>query len=135
VWTSTNLGDGEASDFEKWVAEEFDGTRAKFVEVVVTLPDRDEDGEPVPDTGGRDDLLFYVHDEDISKFAVPRLEYGIRWWEDALANFGEEIYPSDALKKYPNTWEPGYLTPAKRCVLDHHMAETEIDCDDKTVEV
>jgi len=44
VWTSTNLGDGEASDFEKWVAKEFDGTRDKFVEVVVTLPYRDEDG-------------------------------------------------------------------------------------------
>lgn len=53
--------------------------------------------------GGRRDVLFLIHADDISKFAVPRLEYGISWWEDYLAN-SKSIVPPSIKKKYPKEW-------------------------------
>jgi len=38
------------------------------------------------------------------KFAVPRLQMGIRWWEDVLGNGNGELYPETCLAKYPKTW-------------------------------
>jgi hypothetical protein len=38
------------------------------------------------------------------KFAVPRLQIGIRWWEDVLGNGGGELYPEFVLAKYPKIW-------------------------------
>jgi len=51
-----------------------------------------------------DDLFFYIADKDISKFAVPRLQMGIRWWEDVLGNGNGKLYPREILEKYPKTW-------------------------------
>lgn len=77
----------------------------KFCEQVWTNPDIDEDGKPVKGTGGRSDLLFYIHDEDIPKFAIKRLEYGICWWEDVVSyNKGSYLYPQEVLDKYPVKW-------------------------------
>ena len=79
--------------------------RVKFCEQVWTNPDIDEDGKPIKGTGGRSDLLFYIHDEDIPKFAIKRLEYGIRWWEDVVSyNKGSYLYPQEVLDKYPVKW-------------------------------
>jgi hypothetical protein len=107
IWPGTILETEEGKisfeDFETWVANNFNGVRIKMMEEVKTLPDM-EDGVPVPDTGGRNDLFFYVHDEDIPKFAVARLQAGIRWWEDVLGNGNGDIYPEEILEKYPKTW-------------------------------
>ena len=103
VWPGTTLGGKSPKDFEKWASNEFDGVRTKFVEVVETLPDV-EDGQVVPGTGGRSDLLFYVHTDDIGKFAIRRLAYGIRWWEDVLGSDQERLYSSEVLEEYPKTW-------------------------------
>jgi len=48
--------------------------------------------------------MVIVHDEDIDKFAVPRLSMGIRWWEDVLRNGNGVLYTEDVLEKYPMTW-------------------------------
>ena len=108
VWPGVLLESDEGKisfeDFEKWVAENFNGTRIKMVEEIKTLPDYDEDGNAVPETGGRNDLFFYVHDEDIMKFAVIRLKAGIRWWEDVLGNGNGKLYNQDVLDRYPKTW-------------------------------
>jgi hypothetical protein len=72
------------------------GFRTKYVEEFKTLPDNGE-----PDTGGRNDLLFYIHDADIPKFAIWRLERGLRWWEDYLDNGSNKIVPPEILEKYP----------------------------------
>jgi len=49
-------------------------------------------------------LFFRIHDEDVQKFSIARLVYGIRWWEDVLGNGNEELYPQGILEKYPKTW-------------------------------
>tara|TARA_R110000824_G_scaffold205614_1_gene390530 strand:- start:165 stop:506 length:342 start_codon:yes stop_codon:yes gene_type:complete len=83
------------SELAKILPKMFD-CRFKMAEAYETLPGND--GE-----GGRRDVLFYVHGDDIGKFAVPRLEYGISWWEDAVAN-EKEIIPNEILTKYPMEW-------------------------------
>lgn len=103
VLEGATLGEGGPSEFEEYVNSQLK-VRVKFAEVVTTLPDLDQGAAPVPGTGGRCDLLFYVHQDDVGKFAVPRLLYGIRWWEDVLAN-NCEIYSNETKQKYKNTWQ------------------------------
>jgi hypothetical protein len=52
---------------------------------------------------GRRDVLFYVNDKDISRFAVQRFAVGIRWWEDVLGNKKNGV-PKAMKELYPNTW-------------------------------
>ena len=86
------MPEGGAKELEKFFKDEM-GVRVKFENQVKTLPD-----ETGP--GGRNDLFFYIHDDDIGKFAVPRLSMGIRWYEDVLGNGGGKLYPKEFLKKY-----------------------------------
>lgn len=90
------VGPENINDFEKLILDKF-GCRAKYECEVKTLPG--QGGE-----GGRNDLFFYVHSDDIGKFAVPRLSAGIRWWEDVLLNGNGELYTEEFLAKYPSTW-------------------------------
>ena len=83
VWPATIVGEEDKKEFIDFMKDTFD-VRVKYYTEVLTNPDIDEDGNEVEDTGGRNDLLFHVHDDDISKFAVNRLTYGIRWWEDVI---------------------------------------------------
>ena len=62
--------------------EVFD-TRVQYLETILTKPDSDDQSGT---TGGRSDVFFAVHKDDIEKFAVKRLQYGIRWIEDVLSN-------------------------------------------------
>jgi hypothetical protein len=98
VWPGTVVGEGNKKDFEDWAQEEF-GVRVMYCEEIETLPTPGVEG-----TGGRNDLFFRVHTEDIGKFAVPRLAIGIRWWEDVLGNGDSVLYTEETLKKYPKTW-------------------------------
>ena len=98
IWEGTVLADATPEQFEKDILNIF-GVRVKFAEEVVTLP-----CESSGEEGGRHDLLFYVHDEDIGKFAIPRLAAGIRWWEDVFYNGQEYRYPDEILNKYPVKW-------------------------------
>ncbi len=99
VWPATMLGEYTAKEFEDFMKEQF-GVRVKFEIETVTNGSVERNEE-----GGRHDLLFYVHSEDIGKFAVPRLVAGIRWWEDVIKyNDGAYLYSDEILKKYPATW-------------------------------
>ena len=100
VLQGTIMPDGGAKELETFFKDEF-GVRVKFENQVKTLPDF----EGCTETGGRNDLFFYIHDDDIGKFAVPRLQMGIRWWEDVLLNGNGKLYDEDVLKAYPATWE------------------------------
>ena len=100
VWPGTLVGEDKSEEFEKFILENL-GSRIKYIKEVKTLPDKDESGKDIPETGGRNDAFFYVHQEDISKFAVARLSYGMRWIEDALDN-NPYIYPKE-VKEY-RTW-------------------------------
>ena len=88
VWPGT-LVDGKIEEFEEFMFKEF-GSRVQYLEEIKTLPDKGVDG-----TGDRNDLFFAVHEEDVGKFAIPRLQMGIRWIEDVLAkgNYTNKIYP------------------------------------------
>ena len=104
VWPGTVLGENEESDLEQWILDEF-GTRIKYHTQVETNPDRDKNGDIVPDTGGRNDLFFYVHNDDIDKFAVKRLQIGIRWWEDVIVyNNNSHLYSAEFIEQHPPTW-------------------------------
>lgn len=106
VWPGILMPESEnpKKEFEDSFKEEFN-IRVKFCEQVFTNPDIDESGKPVPNTGGRSDLLFYIHDDDIASFTVKRLAYGIRWWEDVVSyNKQSYLYPEEILNKYPVRW-------------------------------
>jgi len=84
--------DSDITDFEKMIKETFD-IEAKYLCMVHTYPDRDSSGSKVDGTGSRCDTFFTIKDSDVAKFAVPRLQYGIRWLEDVLNN-NPSIYPA-----------------------------------------
>ena len=90
---------GGAKELESFFKDEM-GVTVKFETEVKTLPDTPE----CTKTGGRNDVFFYIADDDISKFAVPRLSMGIRWYEDVLSNGGGKLYPTEILEKYEKTW-------------------------------
>jgi hypothetical protein len=98
VWEGVTLGGNTPQDFEKWFLEQ--GFRIKYAEETKTLPCKAKNEE-----GGRTDQLFYIHDEDVMKFAIWRLLRGIRWWEDVISyNKHSYRYSKDILVKYPVTW-------------------------------
>lgn len=104
VWRGCTLGDKTPQDFEEYIKSEFN-VDAKFLEIIFTKPDLDENGQIVEGTGGRSDLFFAVKDEDVPKFSVSRLAYGISWLEDAIYyNNNEHLYTEEILNKYPKRW-------------------------------
>lgn len=104
VWPGIIVGPDQIKDFEAWMLEHFN-IRVQYECEVLTNPDRSENGSPVEGTGGRNDLFFTVHDDDIAQFAVARLEHGIRWWEDVVKyNKGSYLYSQEVLDKYPTRW-------------------------------
>lgn len=88
-------------DFEEFMLKNLKA-RVKFLEQITTTPD----GYLAPDSGGRIDIFFGVHSEDIPRFAILRLEYEMRWIEDVLDNEirrgADSIYPA-RVKGY-RTW-------------------------------
>lgn len=99
VWPATTVGADDKEKVIEFFNEQFELTHPIIpVGVVVTDPDR-VNGKAVEDTGGRHDFMFFVHDADIPRFAVPRLMMGIRWWEDVVGNKNHKIYPKEFLKE------------------------------------
>jgi len=93
VWPATILRPDQVADFPALMMEHF-GIRAQYLEEIKTAPSfiqRTGDVDP----GGRNDLFFAVHNDDVGKFAVPRLKAGIRWIEDALGSWNHTaaLYP------------------------------------------
>jgi len=84
VWPACVVGVDKAAEFETFMQENFK-VRVQYLEEIKTFPDT-KMGVTVPETGGRNDLFFAVHNDDVEKFAIPRLQAGIRWIEDVLAS-------------------------------------------------
>lgn len=99
VWPGTIVKAEQIQEFNDFFKEE--GFRVEYAESVTTLPDK-EDGVEVSGTGGRTDVLFWINNEDVSKFAIWRFQFGIRWWEDVFFNNQQHIYSQEVLTKYPN---------------------------------
>lgn len=103
VWPATIVADGtnqeqSKRDFECWIMEEF-GVRAMYEGEFKTWADIDCNGIVIEGTGGRNDLLFWVDDRDIPRFAVPRLAYGMRWYEDYIES-ENAIVPPEIIERY-----------------------------------
>ena len=96
VWYATVIGKENIKALEKFFLTEF-GVRVKYRDEVITLPDS-------TGPGGRNDAFFYIHDDDIEKFAVPRFSIGVRWWEDVISNGGAHLYPKSFLEQNPTNW-------------------------------
>ena len=109
VWPGILLEDDEGNkttpkEVEEFLKKSFD-IKTKFKCEIKTNPDLDEDGNLIEDTGGRNDIFFYLHDDDISKFAIPRIHAGIRWWEDVIKyNDNSFMYPEEFLNENPPLW-------------------------------
>jgi len=105
VWPGCVVNDDAKDGFEEILLEKM-GVRTQFLEMIKTLPDVQDRKEENPETGGRSDTFFAVHEEDVGKFAVPRLSLGIRWIEDATSEANgypsNPIYPPRVLKY--KTW-------------------------------
>jgi hypothetical protein len=90
------LGDVPTEQFERELGAML-GVRVQYLETVLTLPDHDDTGAPVPETGGRSDVLFAYHRDDYSaEFNARRVARRIRWFEDAISprnNPNGIIYP------------------------------------------
>ena len=102
IWEGTLVGKEKVEEFEKFMQAEV-GVRVQYLEEYKTNADPDDhSGE----TGGRNDIVFAVFKEDVGKFAIPKLQMGIRWIEDVLDNAKNNgylsIYP-EYLKDY-RTW-------------------------------
>ena len=81
VFPGIIVDEDKIQEFVDRIKEVFD-TRVQYLETILTKPDLDDP----ENTGGRSDVFFAVHQDDIGKFAVKRLQYGIRWIEDAMSN-------------------------------------------------
>lgn len=106
IWGSTVVGKDKSKEFEDFMKSEY-GVRVKYLEEIKTFPDRDQNDSNIEGTGGRNDVFFSVHEDDIPKFAVKRfgMDPPVRWIEDVIANQSEPltIYP-ESVKGY-RTWE------------------------------
>lgn len=102
VWCGTIVGKDKVEEFEEWLAQ--NGFNVSYLTEFKTLPSLDEQGSPIPNTGGRNDLLFSISSEHISKFAVWRLGYKMHWWEDYLDSGAWEYVPSEILETFPYSW-------------------------------
>jgi hypothetical protein len=105
VWPATIVGEDKVQEFEGWLQSEF-GVRGKYKCELKTNSSLDPNGFPIPETGGRNDAFFYIHQDDINKFAVARLSYGIRWWEDVIKynDTSTNLYPAEFVKENQPTW-------------------------------
>jgi hypothetical protein len=105
VWPGIVLEDSTTKDLEDFFMNEM-GVRIKYHTEIQTYPDLDSNGSPIEGTGGRNDLFFFVHAEDINKFSVRRLGMGIRWWEDVISynKNSQHLYPQEFIKDNPPTW-------------------------------
>lgn len=96
VWPACVVGQNQTKidEFVSIMKEKL-GVRVQYLEDIKTNPDRNKDGSVIKETGGRNDLFFSIHNEDVGKFAIPRLQFGIRWIEDVLspANYDQKLYP------------------------------------------
>jgi len=91
VWPATIVGESQIKAFEQFILDEL-GARVQYLEEVLTAPDKGKYDREIAGTGGRNDVIFAVHTEDVGKFAIPRLSLGIRWIEDVYGNGGGYLY-------------------------------------------
>ena len=103
VW-KVSLGKDSPEQFEKSIHENF-GCKIKFEAKVKTTECKCNKHKEDDVEDDYDELFFYVHKDDLDIFAIARLPFGIRWWEDVIVyNNGSYKYSKEILEKYIPTW-------------------------------
>lgn len=94
IWPGMTLTKEQAVEFDSLMKDML-GFNIQYLETMETKPDIDSNGVPISNTGGRHDIFFAIHVDDIPKFSLARLQHGMRWIEDVLAdcNYRSHIYP------------------------------------------
>jgi len=96
VWPGTTIEPGQEVEVEEYILAET-GCKVKFLETIITKPDI-KNGHPVYGTGNRHDIFLAVQEDDIFKFALTRMQFGIRWVEDVIGEWNgyndNPIYPA-----------------------------------------
>ena len=91
VWIGTVLGDASTEEFEQYFQDEL-GYRVRY------------DGEFRMVGGhyeGLNCIVFSIHSEDISRFAVFRIRaWDMKWLEDFYENEGVNNFPVEFLEEY-----------------------------------
>lgn len=110
VWPATIVRDEDVDggELQSFFKENFNLEHPiKIVGCVITEPNEEHKNMEEPPTGGRTDFVFFVHGADIAAFSLPRLQYGIRWWEDVVGNKSHNIYPQEFIEygKRVYCWE------------------------------
>lgn len=103
VWPGT-LVNGQIKEFVEFFQQDLNA-RIQYLEEVQTAPDLNRFGSPVEGTGGRNDVIFAVHEDDVGHFAVPRLRLGIRWIEDVLAPHNHSAHLYEARLHQYKCWD------------------------------
>jgi hypothetical protein len=100
IWPATEVGNSleKIEEFTAFMLEHFNA-RVQYLSEQLTNQDPGDST-----TGGRNDLFFYIHKDDIGHFAMPRLRLGIRWWEDVFFNNQEYLYSEEFIEANPKTW-------------------------------
>ena len=94
VWVGTILEDNQIREFEEFFSDI--GYRVKYSDKFKETKSRGLDNLSC--------ILFYIHKDDIPRFAIRRFNFGnISWWEDYVDNWKEYI-PKTILSKYKKTW-------------------------------
>jgi len=98
--------DWTEKDFEDYFYELFE-VKIQFLEEIKTFPDTDDRGDPIEGTGGRSDIFFAVHDDNLAQITGLRFRTKHRWIEDVLAkdNYTSPIYPERVSRYRTWTWE------------------------------
>lgn len=113
VWQGVLMKEEDQEDFEKRIKDKFD-TRVKYLETIVTKADK-------TGPGGRSDIFFSVHEDDIEKFCILKVKMKARWIEDVLSivNGGKSLYPS-RVQKYIS-WNADDDTPEEAEMNTHKI--------------
>jgi len=104
VWPSTLVGAEKIEEFVQHMRMQF-GARVQYLEEIYIIPGQAYVPGPADTNERRCELFFAVHDDDLVKFAIPRLAYGIRWVEDVLSEINGDAYMYPERVKQYKTWE------------------------------
>lgn len=108
VWPGTTLGEGGSGEIVEWFKDEFD-IEIQFLEVILTNQDRNQYGDPIPNTGGRSDVLFAVKDGQANRFAPIKMHIAARWFDDVDYNNQGHLYPERCTGYY--SWDTTRVKP------------------------
>lgn len=90
VWENVNLNRVTVKQFEDWFSNSL-GLNIKYIETVKTAPIKRTN-----DPGGREDILFYVHDDSCVVFRTVAETYGFKWFSQVVRG----RYDKEIMDKY-----------------------------------